>query len=68
MGVSVLGVPEDGVGEPDESHHVAVQGQDIHGAVVAQPAVCPRLGKDDVDLVFLKQKQTKEIIRSDMNV
>ena len=56
VGFSVLRVPEDGVWQPDEAHHVAVQRQDLHGAVVAQPAVCPRLGEDDVYLVLLEER------------
>lgn len=55
VGVGILGVPENGVGQPDEAHHVAVERQDLHGAVVTQTAVGPRLRKDDVDLVFLEE-------------
>lgn len=55
VGVCVLGVPKDGVRQPDEPHHVAVERQDLHGAVVSESAVGPGLSKDDVDLVLLKQ-------------
>lgn len=59
MGICVLGVPEDGVREPNKSDHVAVQSQFLHRAVVSEPAVCPRLGEDDVDLVFLKTNKKR---------
>ena len=59
VGVCSLGVSEDGVRKPNHSNHVAVQSQFLHGAVVAEAAVRPRLGEDDVDLVFLKEKNQK---------
>lgn len=58
VGVGALGVPEDGVRQPNETDHVAVQGQDLHGAVVSEAAVRPRLGEDDVDLVLLEAEAT----------
>lgn len=62
MGICVLGVSEDGVGQPDESDHVTVQSQSLHGAVVAEAAVRPRLGEDDVDLVFLTDRRGRRVI------
>ena len=56
MRVGVLGVPEDGVGDPNEPHHVTVEGQDLCAAVVPQTSVDPRLRKYDVDLVLLSKK------------
>lgn len=58
MGVGSLGIPEDGVRQPNQSHHVAVQSQFLHRAVVSEAAVGPRLSEDDVDLVLLKEKKT----------
>lgn len=56
MGICILGVSEDGVWQPNKSNHIAVQSQLLHRAVVSETAVGPRLGKDDVDLVFLKDQ------------
>lgn len=55
VGICSLGVSEDGIWQPNESDHIAVQSQLFHGAVVSEAAVCPRLGEDDIDLVFLKE-------------
>lgn len=59
MGVCGLGVSEDGVRQPNESNHVAVQGQYFHCAVISEAAVCPRLGEDDVNLVLLSTKKKR---------
>lgn len=53
MGVGLLGVPEKGVRDPDLSHHVAVETQDLHGAVKLQASVVPGLSEEDVDGVLL---------------
>lgn len=53
MSVCVLRISEDGVRYPDKSHHVAVQSQYFHRAVISEATVRPRLGKNDVDLIFL---------------
>lgn len=52
--VCSLGVPEYGVGQPDHPHHVAVECQFLHGAVISEAAVGPCLGEDDVNLVLLR--------------
>lgn len=57
MRVGGLRVPEDGVGQPDHPHHVAVERQFLHGAVVSEAAVRPRLGEDDVNLVLLRARE-----------
>lgn len=57
MGICSLGVPEDGVWQPNESNHITVQSKDFHRAVISEATVYPRLGKDNVDLVFLKRKE-----------
>lgn len=54
MRVCSFGVPKDGVGQPDHPHHVAVECQFLHGAVISEAAVCPCLGEDDVNLVLLR--------------
>lgn len=53
MGISPFGVPEEGVWDPDAAHHVGVQRQRLQGAVEPQAPVVPRLGKQDVNGVFL---------------
>lgn len=53
MGIGLLGVPEEGVRDPDFSHHVAVETQDLHGAVELQASVIPGLSEEDVNGVFL---------------
>lgn len=53
MGVSLLGVPEESVRNPDLSHHVAVETQDLHCAVELQASVIPGLSEEDVNGVFL---------------
>lgn len=55
MGVGLLGVPEEGVRDPDLSYHVAVETQDLHGAVELQASVVPGLSEEDVDSVFLSR-------------
>lgn len=61
MGICSLGVSEDGIWQPNKSDHIAVQSQFFHCAVVSETAVCPRLGKDDVNLVFLKENHQKKL-------
>lgn len=53
VGISPFGVPEEGVRDPDAAHHVGVQGQSLERAVEPQAPVVPRLGKEDVNGVFL---------------
>lgn len=53
VGVGFLGVPEEGVRNPDFSHHVAVETQYLHGAVELQASVVPRLSEENVDGVLL---------------
>ena len=60
VGVGLLGVPEEGVGDPDLAHHVAVQAKHLHGAVEFQPPVIPGLGKEDVDGVLLFDRETEQ--------
>lgn len=59
MGISILGVSEDGVWQPYKTNHIAVQGQYFHCAVVSETTVCPRLGKNDINLVFLKKRKPR---------
>lgn len=59
MGIRSLGVPEDGIWQPNKSDHIAVQSQFFHRAVVSETAVGPGLGKDDINLVFLVKKKKK---------
>lgn len=53
VGVGPLGVPEEGVRDPDAAHHVGVQRERLQGAVEPQAPVVPRLSKEDVNGVFL---------------
>lgn len=53
VGISPFGVPEEGVRDPDATDHVGVECQSLQGAVEAQAPVVPRLGKEDVNGVFL---------------
>ncbi|RVE56880.1 hypothetical protein OJAV_G00210730, partial [Oryzias javanicus] len=53
VSVGFSGIPEEGVGNPDFPHHVAVEHEQLHGAVKLQPAVIPRLSEEDVDGVLL---------------
>ena len=53
MGVGLLGVAKEGVGDPDLSHHVAVQAENLHSAVESQATVIPGLSEEDVNGVFL---------------
>lgn len=55
--VRLPGIPEEGVGNPDLSDHVAVEHEQLHGAVEFQPAVIPRLSEEDVDGVFLPRSR-----------
>lgn len=55
VGVRLSRIPEEGVRNPDLSHHVTVEHQDFHGAVELKATVIPRLGKEDVYGVLLKQ-------------
>lgn len=54
VSVGLLGVAEEGVGDPDLSHHVAVEPQNLHGAVELESPVVPSLGEEDVDGVLLQ--------------
>lgn len=53
MWISALGISEDCIREPNESNHITVQSQYFHSAVVSETAICPCLGKNDVNLVLL---------------
>lgn len=53
MGVGLLGIAKECIWDPDLPHHVAVETQDLHGAVEFQAPVVPRLSEEDVDGVFL---------------
>lgn len=64
VGVGLLGVAEEGVRDPDLAHHVAVETQDLHGAVELQSPVIPRLGKKDVDGVLLRRNKNTGSIQS----
>lgn len=55
MGICFLGVAEERVRDPDFADHVAVETQNLHGAVELQTPVIPGLGKEDVNGVFLKK-------------
>lgn len=59
MSVRFPGISEEGVGNPDFAHHVAVEHEQLHGAVELQPAVVPRLSEEDVDGVLLWGQRTK---------
>lgn len=54
VGISLLGVAEKGVRDPDLPYHVAVEPQHLHGTVEFQPSVVPCLGEEDVNGVLLK--------------
>lgn len=54
VGVWFAGIPEECVGNPDFAHHVTVEHEQLHWAVKLEPAVIPRLGKEDVNGVFLQ--------------
>lgn len=49
------------VWDPDQANHVAVQSQYFHGAVEAKTAVCPRLGKKYINLIFLQRKHDRSM-------
>lgn len=53
VGVGLAGIPEERVGNPDFANHIAVEHEQLHGAVELEAAVVPRLGKEDVDGVLL---------------
>lgn len=57
MSVCLLRVAEKRVRDPDFSHHVAVETQNLHGAVELQPPVIPRLGEEDVNRVLLRNQK-----------
>lgn len=54
VGVCLFGIAEEGVRDPDLSHHVAVETQHLHGAVKLEASVVPSLGKKYVNGVFLQ--------------
>lgn len=54
MGIRFAGIPEERVGNPYFANHVAVEHEQLHGAVELEPAVVPRLGKEDVDGILLQ--------------
>lgn len=64
VGIGLLGVAKEGVRDPDLAHHVAVETQDLHGAVELQSPVIPRLGKKDVDGVLLRRNKNTGSIQS----
>lgn len=51
----LLAVPEEGVRRPHFSHHQVVQPQNLYRALVHQPPVHPRLPKEHVHCVLLRQ-------------
>lgn len=53
VGVGFAGIPEERVGNPDFPNHVAVEHEQLHGAVELEAAVVPGLGEEDVDGVLL---------------
>lgn len=53
MSVGFAGIPEERVGNPDFADHVAVEHEQLHGAVELEAAVVPGLGEEDVDGVLL---------------
>ena len=67
MGVGLAGVAEEGVRDPDLAHHVAVEHQQLHGAVELQTAVVPRLSEEDVDGVLLVKIKRHIAHKEDIN-
>lgn len=63
VGVGLLGIAEEGVWDPDLPDHVAVETQDLHGAVELQAPVVPGLSEEDVDGVFLWAGEKQELLR-----
>lgn len=55
VGHRLLAVPEEGVWCPHFGHHQVVQPQNLYRALVHQPAVHPRLSKEHVHGVLLRQ-------------
>lgn len=63
MGVGLLGIAKERVWDPDLPDHVAVETQDLHGAVELQAPVVPGLSEEDVDGVFLSAGEKQELLR-----
>lgn len=59
MGVGLLGIAKERVRDPDLPDHVAVETQDLHGAVELQAPVVPGLSEEDVDGVFLSEESPR---------
>lgn len=59
VGVRLAGIPEERVGNPDLANHVAVEHQQLHGAVELEPTVVPRLGEEDIDGVLLQRPASR---------
>ena len=59
MRLGGLGIAEDGVRDPYQSHHVAVQSEDFHRAVEPEAAVRPGLSEEYIDLVFLQHSDRR---------
>lgn len=57
MRICLLRVAEKRVRDPDFSYHVAVETQNLHGAVELQPPVIPRLGEEDVNRILLRNRK-----------
>lgn len=63
VGVGLLGIAKERVWDPDLPDHVAVEAQDLHGAVELQAPVVPGLSEEDVDGVFLSAGRNQEMFR-----
>lgn len=59
MGLCGFRIAEDGVWDPDQPHHVAVQSENFHCAIESKATICPGLSKKYVNLVFLKQSRRR---------
>lgn len=55
MSLCRLRIAEDGVWNPYQPHHVAVQSEYFHCAVESKATIGPGLSKKYVNLVFLKE-------------
>lgn len=53
MSVSLFGVPEESVWNPDFPHHIAIQPENFNGTVKFQTSVIPGLGKKNINCIFL---------------
>lgn len=63
VGVGLLGIAEERVWDPDLPDHVAVETQDLHGAVELQAPVVPGLSEEDVDGVLLSAGEKQQFLR-----